>query len=360
MRDLSVVSWSFLAALFGTALTAWVGWRLLHRRGRRPLAVLTLVAAVLLSAVGAASAVNRYFFYLPQFGDVLNLVDGEHDWPAYADLARQPPETVLARHPHGVVVHLVVPDRGSGFGQTRALAYLPPQYFRSPQHRFPVVYLLHGAPGVPGDWFRGGGAQQAAWGLAAAGEPVIVVTPRVSHGWLDDSECVDSVRERAETHVISDVVPAVDATLRTVRARTARAIGGMSAGGYCALNLGLRHRDLFGTVIAMSGTTAPTYGGGLHALFGAGPAADAQIRANSPEVYAPSLAAAPSMRIWLDCGAGDGALLAGLRHLAPVLRSRGLAVELHTRPGAHTFHVWRPALVDALAWAAPSLTAATT
>jgi enterochelin esterase-like enzyme len=359
VRDWSVVSWSFLAVLFGTALVAWAGWRLLHRMRHRPLAVLVLTVALVLSTAGVASAVNRYFLYLPQVGDVINLVDGEHDWPGYAELSRLPPATLLGRYPHGVVVHLAIPDRGSGFGQTGALAYLPPQYFSAPERRFPVVYLLHGAPGVPADWFRGGGAEQTGARLAAAGQPMIIVPPRMSRGWLDDSECVDSVHEPAETHLVTDVIPAVDGTLRTVPRRTARALGGMSAGGYCALNLGLRHRDLFGTIIAMSGTTAPTYPGGPRALFGAGPAAEERIRTNSPQVYAPTLSATPPTRIWLDCGVGDAALVAGLRSIAAVLQARGLATQLHVRPGSHTFHVWRPALAEALAWAAPTLTAGT-
>src|SRR5664280_2537066 len=84
--------------------------------------------------------------------------------------------------------------------------------------------------------------------------------PRDSHWWLDDSECVDGVA-------------AVDAQLRTVADRSHRAVGGMSAGGYCALNLGLRHRDTFAAIVDMSGLTVPTHAGGLTALFGSEPAA---------------------------------------------------------------------------------------
>jgi S-formylglutathione hydrolase FrmB len=34
---------------------------------------------------------------------------------------------------------------------------------------------------------------------------------------------------------------------------------------------------------------------------------------------------------------------------------RGFHAVLHLRPGAHTFHVWQPALMDSLTWVAPSL-----
>jgi enterochelin esterase-like enzyme len=356
--SLSVVSWQFLATIFAAALAAWLGWRLAHLLRRRVLAVLVLTVALVLSTAGVASAVNRYFLYLPQFGDVVNLVDHEHNWPSYESVAAAQPSRVLAEHPTGVVVHLHVPDRGSGFGASQALVYLPPQYFTSPERRFPVVYLIHGSPGVPADWLRGGGASRAASWLAATGRPMIVVAPRMSLGWLDDSECVDSPRERVETHLLNDVIPTVDSTLRTARNRQARAIGGMSAGGYCALNLGLRHRELFGTLLVLSGMTAPTHAGGLSTLFGTGPAAAEQVRANSPELYAPALAPSPATRVWLDCGLSDRDLLSGLRRMQATLASRGIDAVLHTRPGSHTFHVWRPALVESLAWAAPTLLAA--
>ncbi|HSV65502.1 MAG TPA: alpha/beta hydrolase-fold protein [Mycobacteriales bacterium] len=349
-----MVSWPFLGAVLTLALLAWVGWRVLGR-WRRWLGRVGLAVAVLLSSVGVASAVNRYFDYLPKLGDVVNVVDGERNWPSYESVVALPPDQVLRRYPQGLTAHLRVPDRGSGFGPTEALVYLPPQYFGSPGRRFPVAYLLHGAPGVPGDWFRGGRAGRLGARLAAAGRPLIIVAPRMSRGWLDDSECVDSVRELAETHLVDDVLPAVDGALRTEPARGARVLGGMSAGGYCALNVGLRHRALFGTIVAMSGLPRPTYAGGLGALFGTGPGADVKIRANTPADYGAALGAGPPTRVWLDCGTGDAEILGELRRLAVELRAAGLTVEVHARPGAHTFRVWRPALAEALTWATPGL-----
>lgn len=350
MLDWSVVSWSFLAGLLATALLAWLDWRLMVRR-RRELAAPVLAVAVLLSSASVAAVVNQYFSYLPRLGDVVNLVAGERNWPSYLEVTRASPAQVLRDNPSGVTTRFLVPDRGSGFGLTEALVYLPPQYFGSTGRRFPAVYLLHGSPGTPADWFRGGEAALVGAQLAAAGRPMIIVAPRMSRGWLDDSECVDSVRERAETHLLRDVLPAVDGTLRTLPSRDDRVLGGMSAGGYCALNLGLRHRWLFGTIVAMSGLPRPTYAGGLAALFGAGPAADGRIWANSPAAYAPTLPPAPATRVWLDCGDRDRGILAELRGLESVLTARGLPVQLRVRPGGHTFSVWRPALAEALTWA---------
>lgn len=357
--DLSIVSWDFLVGLGAAALVCWAGWRVLSQRRHRSVALVLLAVAVLLSTASAATAVNRHFSYLPRVGDVVSVVDGGRNWARYADLAGLPPEEVLARYPGGVVVRVEVPDRGSGFGPTRALAYLPPQYFSQPRRRFAVTYLFHGSPGVPGDWFHGGEAAKVGRDLAAGGEPVILVSPRMSAGWLDDPECVDGIREKVQTHFLRDVVPAVDDTLRTVPDRGARAVAGMSAGGYCALNLGLRHRGTISTIIDMSGFTRPTHARGLASIFGTGPAADQEVRANSPAEYARTLPPAPAMRVWLDCGRQDTGVLGEMAPLARTLRTDGIEVRMVTRPGGHTFGVWRPALAESMAWAAPHLVGAT-
>lgn len=361
MSGLSVVSWEFLAVLAAGAIFAWVGavWLIRRRRPRSPVLV---VAAVMLSVLGVATSVNRYYDYLPRLGDVASVVEGPAHWPSYGEVARLPDTAAAKRYPRGVVVRLPIPDGHDGLGRTEALVWLPRAYFAAPRRRFASVYLIHGSPGVPADWFRGGRAAEAAQPLAATGRPMIVVAPRMSRGWRDDSECVDGYStgsgEKAETHLMATVLPTVDSTLRTVPRREARAIGGMSAGGFCALNLGLRHRSDFGTILDFSGLTAPTHAGGLAALFGEGKAARAAARRNTPSAYAKTLAPAPRTRIWLDCGRADGEVKHEMESIYPTLANRGLDVSLNLRPGAHTFHVWVPALRASLAWAAPKLVSA--
>jgi hypothetical protein len=83
------------------------------------------------------------------------------------------------------------------------------------------VYLLHGNPGRPADWFRGGQVQQVMDAMLRDHlvQPMIVVAPNGSGGWLHDSEMLS------------------------------RAIGGISSGAYGVLNLGLRHPDLFSVIL---------------------------------------------------------------------------------------------------------------
>jgi enterochelin esterase-like enzyme len=350
--------------VFGFVLLAVLAWAVvLPRRRHRALGVppahrragIALVAAVVLTTVATANAVNADFSYLPHLGDVAGLPSGSGDWRALrtSDLGAQPGP---GRHPDGGVLPLHVPDAGTGVGDAPSLVWLPPQYFSQPAARFPVVYLFHGSPGVPADWLRGGQAAVTARALAQRGLPAIVVMPRMSRGWLDDPECVDGAAEKVETHFWRDVVPQVDATFRTVSSRDGRVVAGMSAGGYCALNLGLKHRDEVGTILDLSGLTLPSRAGGMRALYGERRDLDARVRQDTPARYAGELTAGPPTRVWLDTGTSDGEVRPQLAAIAPVLRARGLAVELHLRPGAHTFHVWRPALRDALSWALPAMT----
>lgn len=353
-----------LTVLLVLSLSTWavLAWRRQRRRAqtgaapvahrrRRPATVALILFAVLSTTTTAAAAVNDDFAYLPRVGDVTSLATGEGPWPVLtAAQLRQP--GIAARYPHGGVLTMPIPDDGTGLGRTSALVYLPPQYLSQPSARFPVLYLFHGSPGVPADWLRGGRLVDTAGALASHGLPAIVVVPRVSRGWLDDPECVDGVHEQVETHVFSTVIPLVDATLRTLPNRRSRALGGMSAGGYCALNLGLKHRDEIGTILDFSGLVEPTHSGGLRPLYGAD---TARAAADTPRTYAPLLSASPATRVWFDVGRGDGEVRPGVEALAPVLRARGVNVVLRERPGKHTFHVWVPALAESLAWALPAM-----
>ena len=236
---LLVISANFLA---GSVIVSLVAWGVALWRGRRRRWVGATgfgVLAMVLSLVTAADFVNAHYAFLPRVADVLGL----RTWPsARLTEVSMPLARPEAAHPHGAVVSVPLPGVESGFGNQSALVYFPPQYFTEPTRRFPVVYLLHGSPGAPVDWFRAARASDAGFAVAREGHPVILVAPRASHNWTDDSECVDRPREHVATYLVKDVVREVDARFRTIATRGARAVAGNSAGGYCALNLGLRNR----------------------------------------------------------------------------------------------------------------------
>lgn len=309
----------------------------------------------LVVGVGAGGAyANTRFAYFDNAADLLGVptyptVDGNVSGPA------------VEPHPNGGVIKINVPDTQSKFGTFEANVWLPPQYFTDARAHFPVVFLMHGNPGLTTDWLTSGSAPTTALSVANAGKPVILVMPEnLQNNAFGDSLCVDTQAQgNAETYLTKDVITAVDTQLRTVTNAKGRAIGGMSMGGYCGLNLGLKHPDLYSVVLDFSGETVPTVdtlSGGLEALFG--PNNQQQADANNPTKYVSQLDSSKGPAIWMDVGTADPVILAQMKALEPQLKSKGFTVELHTRPGAHDWTTWTAALKDALPWAAQKLSPA--
>ena len=350
-----IISTQFVAGMWVfAALSVLLAARALRRSYRARFVRSVASALCALSVIGLASAdtVNAHFAFLPTAGDVRSALTGDREW---IDSQRLSDLTIVQQRRAvraGAVLRMTMPaDAANGFAHSTAIAYLPPQYFADPAARFPVVYLFHGSPGRPADWFHGGGAATVGRELALRGYPTILVAPQLSHDWTDDPECVDGAKEKVESHVLDTVIPTIDATFRTRADRDSRVFAGMSAGGYCALNLGLRNRGAVATIVDMSGFTEPTHAGGVTKVFGATPRGRAAAAANSPRSYAGQLPAGPGTRVWLDTGSDDKTVMREMSKLAPVLMSRGLDVQWRVRSGGHTFWVWTAALQEALPWA---------
>lgn len=228
------------------ALALWRGRR--HRRaGRRPSHLGLRRAALgvwfsLLVLLGSAAGLNAYVGYLPTVPTLFGSLPG---------------------HPTGVrfsrVRILLVGDRA---------LHIPPE---QAYVRYELV------------------------------QPMLVVAPNASGGWMHDSEMLNQVGgPQIETYLTNTVVAAVDARYRTIPDRSARAIGGMSSGGYGALNLGLRHQGTYSVILSMMpygdpGAVTRTLLGGSRRLW----------LANSPGHYIPTMAFSHPMAVFLAAGSRD-------------------------------------------------------
>jgi S-formylglutathione hydrolase FrmB len=131
---------------------------------------------------------------------------------------------------------------------------LPDRYGDDPQRRYPVLYLFHGTSGRPSDWINFGNAEQTTAGL-----PLIVVLPDAGFdgdggGWFTNWYNGGAGGQPMwETFHIDQIVPWIDANLRTISRREGRAIAGLSQGGFGSLSYAARHPDLFTSVAAFSG-----------------------------------------------------------------------------------------------------------
>jgi S-formylglutathione hydrolase FrmB len=136
-------------------------------------------------------------------------------------------------------------------GPHRIRITLPTGYFENPTARYPVLYLLHGgAGGNAAQWTTGGGAAEAI----TQGKPVITVMPDGGKvGWFTNWVNQSKGTQRWADFYLTQVIPWVDANLRTVAAKDGRAIAGLSMGGYGAVRLAQDRPDLFASVASFSG-----------------------------------------------------------------------------------------------------------
>ncbi|HEY0081248.1 MAG TPA: alpha/beta hydrolase-fold protein, partial [Pyrinomonadaceae bacterium] len=134
----------------------------------------------------------------------------------------------------------------------KALPYnvvLPPLYDapESRALRYPVIYLLHGLGGRASDWV----SERAHLAAHAAQYRFIIVTPEGEDSWYTDS-AMDATR-KFETYIIEELIPDVDNRFRTFKTRDARAVAGLSMGGYGALKFGVKYPQTFTLAASLSG-----------------------------------------------------------------------------------------------------------
>ncbi len=138
-----------------------------------------------------------------------------------------------------------------------AAVYLPPSYETSGKH-YPVIYLLPNFQ-TPVWRYTAGGYQgfrvrDAADRLARAGTipELIVVIPNASHflgsSWFRNS----TLTGNWEDFLTHDLLGYVDSRFRTIPRPEGRAVAGHGVGGTGALEIGLKHPELFCALYAMS------------------------------------------------------------------------------------------------------------
>ena len=220
--------------------------------------------------------------------------------------------------------------------------YLPPGYDAA--KRYPVLYLLHGMPGSPTEYLAGTDLTTFADTAISSGavRPFIAVLPAAGPARKYNGEWAGPW----ETAVVDGVVPFVDSHLATIRAPAGRVIAGLSAGGFGAVYIGVRHPDLFGAVESWSGYFHPLRDGPFKN------ATKAQLAANDPRVLALRLGATVDrMRFFLSSGPYHSHWFrpAETRAFAATLRQLGAPVRTLFYPTAQG--EWRAQFDAGLQWA---------
>jgi S-formylglutathione hydrolase FrmB len=160
-----------------------------------------------------------------------------------------------------VLPHASTVLRGNSLGDPAdrdLFCYLPPGY-DSAQERYPVIYWLSGFTGNGRMMFNAD-----AWVepldrrldrliVSGAMPKTICVLPdcltRLGGSQYADSSATGDY----ETYIIAELVPFVDAQLRSKPGREHRGVTGKSSGGYGAMRLAMRHPDVFGALGSHAG-----------------------------------------------------------------------------------------------------------
>lgn len=201
---------------------------------------------------------------------------------------------------------------------------LPVGYSDPSLGRLPVLYLFHGTSGRASDWVTTGDAEAATAGL-----PLIVVMPDAGFdgngggwftNWVNTSTALGP--SQWETFHVGQLIPWVDANLRTIASREGRAVAGLSQGGFGSTTYAARHPDLFASVASFSGAPDIDY----NPVVAAGATAVIQATAVGLNGTEPDAMFGPRATHEVNWQGHDPATL--------VTNLRGMDVWLYTATGA--------------------------
>ncbi len=162
--------------------------------------------------------------------------------------------------PHGSVQQLWYPSSfSSKMKQRRLSVYLPSEYDKNTDKRYPVLYLLHGTGGDELAWLGMGRLAQIMDNMIAQGhvQPMIVVMPNgiadqdaaPGHSPYMSGEArhsnVFSWLGRTEKAFPLEVMPFIEENFRTINDKAHRAIAGLSMGGLHTIAITANNPTLF-------------------------------------------------------------------------------------------------------------------
>lgn len=314
---------------------------LIHHSGRRVL--MTVIAAF--STLAVAGLANMEYQSYPDIGSLNPTpVAQEMDYAQFKGLKSSD---------SAAIVHLDLPGTTSGFTARQATAYIPPAYWSSPERSLPVLVLLHGNPGGPEQWFGSGEAAETAdaFQRVNGGVSPIVVAVDATGSETANPICADSSVAKVMTYLTTDVPTGIKSAFRVDENQQHWTVAGLSYGGTCSLQILTNHPDAFGNAVDISGQAEPTIGkhADTVAKFYGGDEAAYQA-ANPAHLLATKKY--PDLQVIFIAGNRDTAAVKALSQLSDAARGAGMRTFYTTRPGGHSFDVWRPALRETFAWIA--------
>lgn len=227
--------------------------------------------------------------------------------------------------------------------ETVYCAILPENYENSPAD-FPVLYLLHGLFGRFDNWLTNTKILEYAKVF-----PGVIVCADGSDNWYADAPHLKN--HFYESYFFDELFPAVERNFRVGKTKCARAIAGLSMGGYGAFKFAFRRPEMFCFAASMSGA--------FHAAEVCGDAKQEIWREIHPSVE--NVFSNENVRVennlfqmienfppakisklpffYFDCGRKD-AFVTVNRRLDEIFRARRIAHQFRQLSGGHDWKYW--------------------
>lgn len=239
---------------------------------------------------------------------------------------------------------------------------LPEGYYDS-EERYPVLYMLHGIGGDYSSWLEYGNVSGVMDRLSAEEglSQFVIVMP---DGYLSYYNDAFDGSFPYESFFIKEFVPFIDGKYRTLPQKRFRAVAGFSMGGFGALSLVLRNRDMFGSAAALSPSIRTDgqycsqmpqkdwddqWGGifGGKGENGTGRLTE-YYKERSPYHIINGLRKEDLKDTWifLDIGDREKTLCEPNEQLHELLLKRGMPHRWGVRGGGHDFQCWNAALPE--------------
>lgn len=252
---------------------------------------------------------------------------------------------------HGVVISVSIQGASTGY-RLPAQIYLPGAYFeRAEANRtFPVVELVDGFPGSAANWLQVMHLANALDQEISTGRmpPMVAVLPTQNPITGRDSECVDAVDgPRADTYLSQDVPQVVMSHFRVSNRREGWGIMGYSTGGFCAVNLALRHSDRYSAAVSLSGYFKPITDATTGDLYRRHRKVEL---ANNPSHTVTQHRNRAPVHFYLFASRGDPHPYGDLQVFARKVRRPDSKMIADRSGGGHNFHTWELALPSILDW----------
>lgn len=216
----------------------------------------------------------------------------------YVFIAQAPPlDPPPTKDPSGRLSFEIKTFSSKAMGETRRYGViLPPRYQENPQKRYPVIFMLHGGHDNERAWVDKIGILPVLDRLYQTQKLpyAIVITPdgndRRGSSPFFDPEYFDGTNGKVGTLIGSELPSVVRREFRTWNSPRLWAMGGLSSGGWGALNIGLRHLNQFNVFFSQIGYFVDKSGA-----------------KNSPNAFIKDIPAAQlkNVRIYIDAGKDD-------------------------------------------------------